>query len=465
MSELTCYQGIGAPGVDCSVDNYSDVTLEWDVADRWPALPPGVESGTTYRWQPSAPYYDQNWGYYCNDPNGDGYFDDLVCSPFRTVRDAAANFIDRLDFVRGDRVAVVTFDRFALIRYPDCEYTNPFSPHLGCINTVANGYPEDQAWSGYPMIADKGTAREMLEGDPNHANAMRRGVGIYVQQDDDAAFFGNFWYDCWINQDTRPLPDGALAQLANDQLAIVAQCANTNLGGGIEVANSVLAGGAEGRWKNPASVWVMVLLTDGAANATIQYPEISSSYPYGFCPDSTITAFLDVNDPAPLCRDKDAHTRHPYEGDGDDGVARYDADDYARDRADMAGLADEGNFIAMFAIGLGKEMIDGDPPDQPWHGEALLRYIADVGDNGVRDGTGDRELLFNVDTGEYDVISDPNPVSVSECENKPHGDYSKFGTADWKDPSCGNYFFAPRVDNLEPIFAEIASRMFTRVTR
>jgi hypothetical protein len=480
MSELTCYGDppVGTDEVNCyGVNDYADADLELDVADRVYPLPPGdtvLATSSVYRFSWGGPRKqydtypnDQNWGYYCNDPNGDGYFDDLVCNPFKNVRTAAANFIDRMDFVRGDRVAVVTFDRYALVRYADCEYTNPFSPQLGCKNTVANGYTEDQSWSGYPMISDKQTAREILIGDITHTNPMRRGVGVYVQQDDDAWFFADKWDYCWINaDDERSLAEGgAIALYTSGDISVVAQCGNTNLGGGIEVANSVLAGGSEGRWKNPASVWVMVLLTDGAANASIEYPEIEVTYPFGFCPDSTIAPFLDLDDDAPLCRDKNAFTRHIYDDDGDDGVMRYDADDYARDRADMAGLADKGNFIAMFAIGLGKEMIDGSPATQPWHGEALLRYIADVGDNGVRDGTGDRELLYNVDSGDYEMISDPNPASASECENIPHGDYSKFGTDEWKDPSCGNYFFAPDPNNLEPIFAEIASRMFTRVTR
>jgi hypothetical protein len=47
----------------------------------------------------------------CNDPNGDFYFDDLVCQPFKQARDAAGEFLERLDFLRGDRVAYVTFNR------------------------------------------------------------------------------------------------------------------------------------------------------------------------------------------------------------------------------------------------------------------------------------------------------------------------------------------------------------------
>ncbi len=55
----------------------------------------------------------------CNDPNGDLKFDDLVCQPFKKVRDATEQFLDHVDFVRGDRVGFVTFDRNAYLIDPD----------------------------------------------------------------------------------------------------------------------------------------------------------------------------------------------------------------------------------------------------------------------------------------------------------------------------------------------------------
>ncbi len=55
----------------------------------------------------------------CNDPNGDMVFDDLICQPFKKARDAADSFLSQLDFLRGDRVAFVTFDRVAYPIDPD----------------------------------------------------------------------------------------------------------------------------------------------------------------------------------------------------------------------------------------------------------------------------------------------------------------------------------------------------------
>lgn len=55
----------------------------------------------------------------CNDPDGLNGFGDLICQPFRKVRDATEKFLDRIDFIRGDRVAFVTFDRAAFLIDPD----------------------------------------------------------------------------------------------------------------------------------------------------------------------------------------------------------------------------------------------------------------------------------------------------------------------------------------------------------
>ncbi len=79
----------------------------------------------------------------CNDPNGDNNFNDLVCQPFKKVRDATESFLDRVDFVRGDRVAFVTFDRTAFLIDPDGNHpTSPTDPiqksQLPMITSQAN---------------------------------------------------------------------------------------------------------------------------------------------------------------------------------------------------------------------------------------------------------------------------------------------------------------------------------------
>jgi hypothetical protein len=66
------------------------------------------------------------YNYYgcCNDPTpnnalGNFAFDDLICQPMKQVRDATEDFLNRIDFSRGDRVAFVTFDRTAYLIDPD----------------------------------------------------------------------------------------------------------------------------------------------------------------------------------------------------------------------------------------------------------------------------------------------------------------------------------------------------------
>ncbi len=80
---------------------------------------PILAAGENYdnRFDGFMPAYD----YYgcCNDPNGDNKFDDLICQPFKKVRDATEKFLDHVDFVRGDRVAFVTFDKTAYLIDPD----------------------------------------------------------------------------------------------------------------------------------------------------------------------------------------------------------------------------------------------------------------------------------------------------------------------------------------------------------
>jgi len=60
------------------------------------------------------------YNYYgcCNDPDGDKSFDDLVCQPFKQIRQATFGFLDRIDFLRGDRAAFVTYNRTAFLVNP-----------------------------------------------------------------------------------------------------------------------------------------------------------------------------------------------------------------------------------------------------------------------------------------------------------------------------------------------------------
>lgn len=216
-----------------------------------------------------------------------------------------------------------------------------------------------------------------------------------------------------------------------------AGCPSTNTAGGIRAANAELA--TNGRQE---SVWIMILLSDGAANAARSDPPS----PQWICPGTT-------GNPdwvEPFCRDFDPATRHS------PGNAMYDADDRARDMADLAGClptdpaaacpASGGNGVVIFTIGLGKAVTNNSqcdiqkpgPPASGYYtaaqcdtakdaGEQLLRYIASVGDDG-----------------------DPG---TNPCAGAGIGS------------DCGNYYYAPSGSGVGRVFDAIASRIFTRITQ
>jgi len=76
-----------------------------------------------------------------------------------------------------------------------------------------------------------------------------------------------------------------------------------------------------------------------------------------------------------------------------------------------------GTDVAMYAVGFGAVNL----------GEPLLRYIAAVGDDGDR--------------------------RTDECAGKPSLQ------------SCGNYFYTNDASQLQAIFEDIASRIYTRINQ
>jgi hypothetical protein len=144
----------------------------------------------------------------------------------------------------------------------------------------------------------------------------------------------------------------------------------------------------------------------------------------------------------------------------DDPDPRYSVDDYARDMTDAAALMVNastdvsdtryrrteplGNDIAIFSIGLGGVTPDQSYLDNPLanplgqglgSGEKLLRYMAAVGDDGDR-------------------VTDP-------C--RAGGTIN--GLPLTAKTSCGNYYYAPEGDGLLPIFEDIATRIYTRLSQ
>jgi hypothetical protein len=223
-------------------------------------------------------------------------------------------------------------------------------------------------------------------------------------------------------------------------------CTNTSIGGGLQSAGNEFG-------RHPVrveSVWVVILLTDGAANASVFSSATGDINLY--CPDTTWVQ--------PFCRDADSTTRHSQlntvkiNPNNVWDTTHYDADDYAHDMADFVacapkladadgycsdslnyGAGEGGQGALIYAIGLGRLVVNFSfgPADA---GDSTLRYIAAVGDDG--DATTDPCLGVSV----------PSPLTAGNDSY-----------------NCGNYYFSEFGTGLTAVFDSIASRLFTRLTQ
>jgi len=206
-----------------------------------------------------------------------------------------------------------------------------------------------------------------------------------------------------------------------------AGCTSTNTAGGL-----LQAGNQFGAFKREEAVWIVILLSDGGANAA------QDSVPNWICPGGPGVG----NWVEPFCRDADAGSRH------NSASADYDPEDAARDMADFVGCLDStsathpgscaalapsyGQGAVIFSIGLGELVTSNTSCDPFWGscdadaGEQLMRYAAAVGDDG--DPTTDLCAAAGVGV------------------------------------DCGNYYYSPTGSGLLEVFEAIASRIFTRIT-
>jgi hypothetical protein len=224
-------------------------------------------------------------------------------------------------------------------------------------------------------------------------------------------------------------PDGAGPLTAS--LSPLSTCT----GCGMRVASNILRNGGR-----PGSVWVIVLLSDGFANLSdtpLTYTAIPSAYKNGFCTGKLGEGFwpavcMDFELSPRYCIDTASETCPPGTiWTGQLPNPNYSVTDYARDITDEAALTKStnnkepaGNDIAIYTIGLGAA--GNVVPGKGAIGEELLRYMAAVGDDGDR-------------------VTDP-------CSSTPNK------------KSCGQYYYAPSGEQLLPIFEDIASRIYTRIT-
>lgn len=370
-----------------------------------------ISESMTFDAPPGNPLRDPN---YCNNiPSSGGTDLPGECQPFQQVKESAIRFVEQI----LDKSPAEEEDRIAIVTFAD-GYSS--DPNLGTHfrgNTASSTNPY---WTN-----NVSEAREIIR------NLRVFEPGVCVSNDwraDANTRYGpcrNYstaneyqGLDCLYCIDSGPYGNGAFTDFSPYM--------TTNIGGGLRKGGLMFS-----HQTREDALWIVILLTDGLANATDLNGSDNltniNTYPIGNCPDWTN-----------LCQDDDVTTRHS------EGSARYDADDYARDMADFVacaplnpapGCANEGQGAVIFTIGLGDEVINdysGLGPEETNgipYGASLLRYIAGVG-------------------------IDANPSAITDpCSGET--DYTAW---------CGNYYFSPGGNELYQVFEDIASRIFTRLT-
>ncbi len=355
------------------------------------------------------------------------------CKPFRDVKAAALDFaaeiLNKPAADEEDRLAIVTF----ATGWQDGELGTRVVPMTA--NGWTNEFSVAQTALTTMKVYDPGIAYDQT-GDPPDPLPVSP-IRLYTP-DHSFQFFMCPRTTFAAPPDTDPKPEA------------ISACGTTDIGGGLRIAANQFAVN-----KRVEALWVVVILTDGEANATFATNEdagnpgdpdafvlpppgpsevvLAQHFPLGFCPDGDWVG-ADTDPGRSYCQDGLVSTRHFV------GSSMYDADDFARDQANFVAcpaavatphtgcFPTKGQGAIIFSIGLGDEILYMDMTGTKPYGGALLRYLAAVGDDG------------NPDT--------------DQCDTQP--DYSK---------SCGNYFYAQHGTDLSKIFEAIYSRIFTRLTQ
>lgn len=321
------------------------------------------EDNPSTRWNGFIPTYD----FYgcCNDPtnggavladgrlttlpgyspgdfaaeSGDFRFNDLICQPIKEARDAAREFLNTIDFERGDRVAFVTFDRGAFLIDPDgsdgrdastntdtcprdpepvegrtawthmsaslCRAERTLDEFIG-VRAEPNFYSWKQDGGGWEGFARGLTVdgRSLLvdyygQGASGGYASTDRSYNDYPVKDfcpfHNAALINytslySLWdWDYTYNNPSNPYgtaPNAAYASRPglyrimtpnptdagwgdighNQSYELWASCRGTNIGAGLREGNNALLDPTTTR--RAGTVWVMIMLSDGAAGAS-----------------------------------------------------------------------------------------------------------------------------------------------------------------------------------------------------
>jgi len=382
----------------------------------------------------STPGYDANFDPSTCNSNPLDPLDQGTCQPLLAAKIAAKLMVDKL-FDGYDRIAVVPYD---------------FSAH-----------PVDFDPDPNPLKT------RFLETDHTAVKTAINAIQLHDDLDLDIIIATG---KNPINGELNPLDiNGDAEYVAGVPQGFGDAIVSTCTGCGMRVAGNILR--SQGRID---SVWVIVILSDGATNVSdlpdasdannpipvpippdVAVGNIGPGYTNGFC--GGVPTFPDPNRmwDSPWCTDSDPSTRHcgPFHADASEcppgaiwvgnTTPPYDAEDYARDITDRIGLLRSANGsepvltgdeeIAIYAIGLGKA---ASPPD--YDGEVMLRYMANIGDDNTRN---------------------PVPDIVGDDFTKDPCD----GVA--PQTSCGQYYYAPSGPYLTQIFEKIAGSIFTRISQ
>lgn len=303
------------------------------------------------------------------------------CTPFIDVKNAAAQFVDNL-YLPYDRVGIVTFSK-------DAELILAMSDDRDDVLDAIDSLKVFEANQACPYNAQQqtysGLTRDTFTAIPGdvvnpcrlyHTSVSGPGyvAGSYIGFD-CPAFYGL-------------TPDAAA-------------CSTTNTSDGVALGGSILTGDYSsaasyypvpaGGWpaKRSSSLWVLLLLTDGAANSG------HDSVGNRLCPAAVNSYdWWEAPNQHPLCRDANTKVRHCWDNTlNSAGVndcmsasypvgtsssvdqSHYDGDDRARDMFDVVSR----NNTLIFTIGMGSQTklnaprydVNGDAP-----GIVLLQYGA-----------------------------------------------------------------------------------------
>jgi hypothetical protein len=411
-----------------------------------------------------------------------------VCRPFEYIRDAAVQFVEKYIDLPYDRVAVITFASSTCPSDRTYDYcvntTDPTKLHTQTRLTLAQGTTEAD------IIKVLSTGGTLSDGTTAPALTVSAPPPCHAVDDAKSLLFPNNFYG------GEDLVSGSYVQ------GTMGECENTDTGGGLALALTQLQGNVRSN-----AVRIVIMLSDGAASTTAQDNWDGGSTDYYACPIYLNTGagdavgdylYGDSSFYRRPCQDGDSRNFYLMRHDTTDG-SLYDADDYARDEADL--ISQEPNVL-VFSIGLGPAVTSSpicndyvpvdtygtgvttnDNPDCAPNGEQLLRYIADQGDgvNGFGLDPCEREDADDDGDGTQDAgtwptgeeVPDPSiPAQIaafnswivsSTTAGVPHSAYSLYRHDIGE--SCGNYYYAAGGVDVKSIFDEIASRIFTRLTQ